>query len=108
MFTVFFNNFNRSHCECIHESKNEKKKFTAVIDICLIFIQTNYSIKALMYIIVFAGFLLFFLALNTIYKIADNNSNVSYKHSLRILDNISARYVYLPLNYETVINEYKD
>lgn len=44
-----------------------------------------------MYIIVFAGFLLFFLALNTIYKIADNNSNVSYKHSLRILDNI-----YLP------------
>lgn len=45
---------------------------------------------------------MFFLA-NTIYTIADNNTNVSYKHSTRIFDKISAKYVYLPLNFETVI-----
>lgn len=59
-------------------------------------------IKTLELIILFRLLLNVFLA-NTIYTIADNNTNVSYKHSTRIFDKISAKYVYLPLNFETVI-----
>lgn len=105
MFTVLIN-LNKSHCDCIHKGKNEKKKYNTVIDICLIFIKINYSINALRYIIVLQ--VTYFLALNTTYKIADNNTSVIYKHSTRIFDILYMPSVFTCVELWNYHNEYKD